>query len=74
MMHVTSVVIYGPLFGRWYVTPFFDRGERGGSTGFDSMNDAEGFATKKFAGAEVLRAGNHANPMELPRLRKVLGK
>lgn len=73
MLPVSKVVLFGPLCGRWYVTPIFKDGTRGGATGFDSRIDAELHQKKSFPSAVVLRGGDSAYGYEQHWLRKVTG-
>lgn len=72
-MSITHVVIFGPICGRWYVSPILNDGVKGGATGFDSIGAAQAHIRSAFPGVEVLRSGVHALPQDLMRFRKLAG-
>ncbi|SOY63838.1 conserved hypothetical protein [Cupriavidus taiwanensis] len=66
MPKIVKFILQGPLCGRWYATPVFADGSKGGVTGFDSFAAAEAH-TARYAGADIVYAGPHAASCRVSR-------
>ncbi|SOZ38057.1 hypothetical protein [Cupriavidus neocaledonicus] len=68
MSNIVKFILQGPLCGRWYATPVFADGSRGGVTGFDSFASVEAHASRHH-GAAIIYAGPHAASCRISRPR-----
>ncbi|SOZ62838.1 hypothetical protein CBM2633_B80031 [Cupriavidus taiwanensis] len=66
MSNIVKFILQGPLCGRWYATPVFADGSKGGVTGFDSFASMEAH-TARYPGAAVIYAGPHAASCRVSR-------
>ena len=56
VLRIIKFILHGPLCGRWYATPIFVDGSKGGVSGFDSFASMESF-TSKYQGAAIVYIG-----------------
>ncbi|CAM3395354.1 hypothetical protein [Cupriavidus taiwanensis] len=66
MPNIVKFILQGPLCGRWYATPVFDDGSKGGVTGFDSFASMEAH-TARFPAAALVYMGPHAASCRVSR-------